>query len=81
MAPITGREHFKAVFLDVYKANLGHAEPKRILRKESSLDTDFPVLIYEGEFEKYDRVLITVNFMNEDGNYRITQVRFDKIFE
>ena len=78
MSSAVTKSYFKEVFLGTYKKNLGFVESVKFLKNQSSLDPDFPILLYSAEFEKYKPVLITVNFMNENGRYRITQLRFDK---
>ena len=78
MSSAVTKSYFKEVFLGTYKKNLGFVESVKFLKNQSSLDPDFPTLLYSAEFEKYKQVLITVNFMNENGRYRITQLRFDK---
>jgi hypothetical protein len=72
------KSYFEEIYLGTYKKNLGFVESVKFLKNQSSLDSFFPVLLYQAQFEKYKDVLITVNFANEDGRYRITSLRFDK---
>lgn len=78
MKPVATSQYFKNMYVDSYKKDLGRLESKELLPAKSSLRTNFPVLAYEGDFENFDKVLITVNFKKEYDNYRITQIKFDK---
>jgi len=80
MLPITTKRHFKAEFIKIHKKNLGDFHFRKLIREDSTLDPDYPILVYQGEFEKYDNVLIVVNFAREYDNYRIERIRFDKVF-
>lgn len=79
MSPITTKQYFKAVYVEGYKAKLGLLHFRELILEESSLDFDFPMLVYRAEFEKEDNVLIIVNFAQEHGNYRIKRIRFDRV--
>ncbi len=79
MDPITRSHHFKKVYIDTYKKQLGRILTWELLEKESYFDPDFPVLAYKCEFEKNPCVFMTINFEKENGSYMITQIRFDKI--
>ncbi len=80
MSSVTTKEYFRAVYLDTYKKELGELELKRLLRDESKLDLDFPVLVYMAKFEKYDMVVIRVNFEREHDQYKISYISFDKVY-
>jgi len=80
MSAITTKQYFRAVYTNGHKKNLGEFYRRELILKDSSLDPDYPMLVYEGEFEKYNQVLIVVNFAKEYSNYRIKRIRFDKIF-
>ncbi len=75
------KRHFDAEFISIHKKNLGRALSKKILLSQSSLDHHFPKLVYQAEFKNYKNVLITVNFMNQNDNYRIIRIRFDRIYD
>ena len=80
MEDVAKCNYFEAVYVDGYKKALGFIESRELLEDESSFDPDFPVLAYKCEFEKNPCVFMTVNFIKEDDTYRITQIRFDKIY-
>jgi hypothetical protein len=80
MEPVTAEQHFRAVYSNGYKKDLGDFISRKILLEKSSLDPDFPLLVYEAEFKNYKKVYVTVNFLKEYGNYRISRMEMDKIY-
>jgi hypothetical protein len=40
-------------------------------------DADTPLVVYQAEFEKNKKVKISVNFMKEEGVYRVVQIQFN----
>lgn len=71
------RQYFTNVFMDVYKNNFGTILTRRIDRQASNLNPQYPRLVYTAECKKASDVLIVVNFQEESGTYRITQIKFD----
>ena len=47
-----------------------------LLKGESSVFKDPPLMVFEAVFEKTKRVKSSVNFMKEDGAYKIMQIQF-----
>ncbi|MBN3039607.1 MAG: hypothetical protein JW867_00595 [Candidatus Omnitrophica bacterium] len=80
MEPVTEKQHFDNAFIKIYKEDLGNVISRKLLLEKSKLDRDFPVLVYKARFEKFEPVLITVNFANEYDRYRITRIRFDRVY-
>lgn len=80
MSPITTKQYFKAIYVNGHKLNLGDIYVRELNKSESSLDPDFPMLVYDCEFQKYADVKMIVNFTREYGNYRIKRIRIDKIY-
>jgi hypothetical protein len=76
---ITQKRHFDTRFADIYQTELGLVFAKKLLLEKSNLDYDYPVLVYQAIFEKFEDVVITVNFKNQNDNYRITRIRFDRV--
>jgi len=74
------KEYFENLYLQIYKKDLGQIIMFRPLLEECRFDYDFPVITYQARFERYNNVLVTVNFMHEHDNYRITRIEFDKIY-
>ena len=52
---------------------------KKLIDKETVSAGNLPLLVYEAEFEKEKKVKISVNFTKEDDQFKIMQVRFDKM--
>jgi hypothetical protein len=77
----TTRQYFHAVYMGTYKKDLGGYKSRVLIESKCSFDQYYPMLVYEGVFDNYKRVIITVTFMNEYGFYRITQISFDKIHD
>ncbi len=80
MSGLTSKEYFKAVFLDSYKKDLGDIIAKKLLAEKSFLDSNYPILVYNGTFEKANNVLVTINFEKEYDSYRISMIRFDRLY-
>jgi len=80
MAPIQAKRFFDAEYMSVYKKQLGAVLEKRLLREKSRLNHDLPELVYQAKFENFNPVLITVNFVNQHDDYRITRIRFDRVY-
>lgn len=79
MSPITTKQYFKAVYINGHKRNLGRFHSRQLIEDESSRDPDYPMLVYKGEFEKSDDVLIVVHFAKEYDNYRIKRILIDRV--
>ena len=80
MDPAKAKRFFDAEYMSLYKKELGPVLATRLLRDKSDLDHDLPELVYESSFEKFYPVLITVNFINQNDDYRITRIRFDRVY-
>jgi hypothetical protein len=78
MHDVTTPKDFKAYYIDIYKKEIGDYISRILLEEKCSFDEFYPVAVYKGEFKKNKKVIITVNFVNEHGFYRITRVEFDK---
>lgn len=78
LEPITAEKYFKAIYIDGYKRNFGDFISKSLLLQESTLDPDFPMLVYKAKFSDCPNAKITVNFTKEYDNYRINRIVFDK---
>jgi hypothetical protein len=75
------RRHFDAEFISIHKKTLGKVFNREILPLESSFDHDLPELVYKAEFKNHENVLITINFINQNDNHRITRIRFDRVYD
>jgi len=74
------KEYFENLYMQIYKKDLGQIVKFRPLLEECVFHQDYPILTYQAKFERHDNVLVTVNFMREFDNYRITRIEFDKIY-
>ena len=79
MDPITTEQYFRSVYVNGHKRQLGDFVSKQLIREESLIDPDFPMLVYQAIFTKNRDVIITVNFAKEYDNYRIERIRFDRV--
>ncbi|MCF7870118.1 MAG: hypothetical protein K9M01_03265 [Candidatus Omnitrophica bacterium] len=75
------KKYFDNLFIAIYKDRLGDIISKKLIEEKSTLDSDYPSLVYKAICTKCDDVLITVNFQKNSGNYHITRVAFDCIPE
>ncbi|MCF7907564.1 MAG: hypothetical protein K9L86_01635 [Candidatus Omnitrophica bacterium] len=79
MSPVTTKQYFKALYINGYKRDLGEFHLRELIENDSSLDPDFPMMVYKGQFAKCDDARIVVNFAREYDNYRIKRIRIDRI--
>ena len=79
MAALATEQTFKTMYVNMAKKDFGKYVSKKLIPAQTVNTGDFPLLVYEGEFEKNKKVKISVNFTKEDGNFKIMQVRFDKM--
>ncbi len=79
MDPITTEQYFRSVYVNGHKRQLGDFISKKMIKEQSLLDPDFPMLVYEAVFTKNKNVIIIVNFTKEYDNYRIERIRFDRV--
>jgi len=80
MDPVKAKRFFNAEYISLYKKELGSIISTRLILGKTNLDHDLPELVYEAKFEKFAPVLVTVNFVNQNDDYRITRVRFDRVY-
>lgn len=73
------KKYFDNLFMSVYKDRFGEIFSKELIEEKSSFDPYYPRLTYRAKCSKYEPVLITVNFQEESGTYRINRITFDRI--
>ena len=78
MEELTKDQYFKSLYVEVHMRDLGYLESKVLLLDQSSLDPNFPNLVYKAKFQKRDNIWVTVNFQKEYENYRITRIKYNK---
>jgi len=74
-------QYFQAIFIGGYKKEFGDIYSKELAIEKSNLNLDYPMLVYKAVFEKNDDILVTINFVNEYGAYRIAHIKFDKRYK
>ena len=79
MSAVATEQTFKTMYQDQYMKNLGKYESKKPLEKETVATGDFPLLVYEAKFEKAPKVKVSVNFTKDGDEFKLMQVRFDKL--
>jgi len=78
MASIATDQVFNTMYMDDYMKNLGKYKSKTLIKKETVLMGDFPLVVYTAEMEK-GKAKISVNFTKEEGSAKIMQFRIDKL--
>lgn len=67
---------FQNVILNNWKKTIGVFKTRVLDDKNCSFNDAYPLLVYKGEFQN-SRMMISVNFMKEDGQYKVMQFRID----
>ena len=76
MASVATDQAYDMMFRSIYMKTHGKYVSRKLLKAESSVFEDTPLMVFESVFEKTKKVKISVNFMKEDGVYRIMQMQF-----
>jgi hypothetical protein len=76
MSALATEPTFKMLYVD---KGLGKIVSKKLIDKETVSAGDFPLLVYEAEFEKDKKIKVSVNFTKEDGQFKVMQVQFNKM--
>ena len=76
MASVATDQANDMMFRNICLKTHGKYVSRKLLKAESSVFEDTPLMVFEAVFEKTKRVKISVNFMKEDGVYRIMQMQF-----
>jgi len=65
-----------ATFNAMYKSQpFGKYISRQPIKAETVLVGDTPLLVYQAEFEKNKKVKISVNFIKEDGAFKVMQIQ------
>ena len=67
---------FNAMYKGMYFQSYGKYISREPIKAETVLQGDTPLLVYQGEFEKNKKVKISVNFIKEDGAFKVMQIQF-----
>ncbi len=76
MKAIATPQVFKNMVMNMWKKKIGEFKSRELAEKKCSFNDGFPLLVYVGVF-KNSKMMISVNFMKEDGKYKIMQFRID----
>ncbi len=77
MSVIANEQTFNALYKMGAMATFGKFKSMKFIEKGSVTKGDFLLINYEGTFDK-KKGLIQVNFMKEDGKYRIQQLQINE---
>jgi hypothetical protein len=77
LAAVATEPMFNMMYKDNYFKAYGKYLSRRPLDAETVFDADTPLVVYQAEFEKNKKVKISVNFMKEEGVYRVVQIQFN----
>ena len=70
---------FNMMYRDQHMKNLGKFVSKAAIKAETVAEGEAPLLVHQAEFEKNKKVKISVNFMKQEGAFKLMQVKFDKM--
>jgi hypothetical protein len=70
---------FRRLFFRYYLEDLGRAKSMRLVPADSKFDPERAMLIYEGVFDRWPRVKVSANFIQESGAPKLVQLRFERI--
>ena len=76
MSAIATQSTFDAMYKGMYFQTFGKYVSRTPIKEETVLEGDFPLLVYQAEFEKNKKVKISVNFTKEDGAFKLMQIQF-----
>lgn len=76
MASVATPQTFEMMYRGMYFKTYGKYVSRTLSKAESSIFEDTPLLVFAAEFELNKKVKISVNFMKEDGAYKIMQIQF-----
>jgi hypothetical protein len=76
MASVTTEQTFNVMYRGMYFTTYGkYVSRTSPVKAETVLLGDSPLLVYVGRFEKNEKVKISVNFMKEEGAFKIMQIQ------
>ena len=75
MASITTEQTFNTMYRGMYFTTYGKYVSRTPIKAETVLLGDSPLLVYAAEFEKNKKVKISVNFIKEEGAFKIMQIQ------
>ncbi|MCZ7646361.1 MAG: hypothetical protein M5U26_13930 [Planctomycetota bacterium] len=79
MAAVATEQTFKNIFINMYKKDFGNYASKELIKDQTVLQGEMPLLVFQCKFEKNEKVKVSVNFTTEEGALKVMQIRFDKM--
>jgi hypothetical protein len=76
VAAVATEATFNAMYKGMYFQTYGKYISRQPIKAETVLEGDTPLLVYQAEFEKNKKVKISVNFIKEDGAFKVMQIQF-----
>jgi hypothetical protein len=76
MASIATQQVFNTMYRGMYFTTYGKYVTRTPIKEQTVLLGDSPLLVYAAEFEKNKKVKISVNFIKEEGVFKIMQIQF-----
>ncbi len=70
---------FERLFLGVYADEFGAITAKTLVPKESTGDPDFGMLVFNAECTKHPKARLSANFIRENGQLKLAQIRMEKL--
>ena len=77
--PADSAEVFKRLFAGVYAEEFGEIKALKLNARESSADPDYGMLVFEAECSKHSRAKVSANFLRENGQLKLAQIRLEKL--
>jgi hypothetical protein len=77
MAAICTPQVFQMMFVDGHMKNFGSYKSRKIIADETVVAPNVPngLLVYEAEFEKNAKVKLSINLLEENGQWKFQQVQ------
>jgi len=76
---LTDEGAFRRLFFRYYLDDLGRLKSTRLIPADSNFDPKRALLVYEAAFDYWPRVKVSASFIDENGEPRLMQLRFEKI--
>lgn len=70
---------FDRLFLGVYADEFGAITAKTFVPKESTADGELGTLAFNAECTKHPKARLTANFVRENGQFKLSQIRMEKL--
>jgi len=68
----------KALYEGLYMKDLGKFVAKRLVPAETAVHPACPQMVYVAAFEKRNPLKLSANFVQENGEFKLVQLRFEK---